>query len=151
MSSTETISFSTINPLRSTIGLRNVKPCIRELTTPNFTRAQFGLTLLAEHLPCAAGGGWGTVRLPLDFNGSWYMHKKFFIVTAILLAVAAGLTASVYAQGPHRGFGPRSGWMLNHLSKELNLTEAQQTQIKNILADERARTKPLMEQLRQNA
>ncbi|HMC30096.1 MAG TPA: Spy/CpxP family protein refolding chaperone [Candidatus Angelobacter sp.] len=78
------------------------------------------------------------------------MHKKFFIMTAILLAVAAGFTASVYAQGPHRGFGHRHGWMLKHMTKELNLTEAQQTQIKNILAGEQTRTKPLMQQLRQN-
>jgi protein CpxP len=78
------------------------------------------------------------------------MHKKFFIVTAILLAVAAGLTVSVYAQGPHSGFGHRKGWMLNHMTNELNLTEAQQTQIKNILADEGTRIKPLMQQLRQN-
>ena len=78
------------------------------------------------------------------------MHKKFFIVTAIVLAVAAGLTASVYAQGPHRGFGHRSGWMLNHMTKELNLTEEQQSQVKSILDGERSRTKPLMEQLRQN-
>jgi protein CpxP len=78
------------------------------------------------------------------------MHKKFFIITAILLAVAAGLTASVYAQGPHGGFGHRNGWMLTHMTKQLNLTEAQQTQIKNILADERTRTKPLVQQLRQN-
>src|ERR1051326_4604298 len=78
------------------------------------------------------------------------MHKKFFIVTAIVLAVAAGLTASVYAQVPHHGFGRRHGGMLRHMTQELNLTEAQQTQIKNILADERTRTKPLMQQLRQN-
>jgi|ERR1051326_4398463 Spy/CpxP family protein refolding chaperone len=78
------------------------------------------------------------------------MHKKFFIVTAIVLAVAAGLTASVYAQGPHRGFGHRSGGMLNHMTKELNLTEEQQSQVKSILDGERSRTKPLMEQLRQN-
>src|ERR1051326_4522713 len=78
------------------------------------------------------------------------MHKKFFIVTAIVLAVAAGLTASVYAQGPHRGFGHRSGWMLNHMPRELGLTEAQQTQIKNILDGERTRVKPLRQQLRQN-
>jgi protein CpxP len=78
------------------------------------------------------------------------MHKKFFMITAILLAVAAGLTVSVYAQGPHLGFGHRKGGMLSHMTKELNLTEAQQTQIKNILADERTRTKPLMQQIRQN-
>jgi Spy/CpxP family protein refolding chaperone len=78
------------------------------------------------------------------------MHKKFFIITAILLAVAAGLTATVFAQGPQRGFGQRNGWMLKHMTRELNLTEAQQTQIKGILADARTRTKPLIEQLRQN-
>ncbi|HKD82100.1 MAG TPA: Spy/CpxP family protein refolding chaperone [Candidatus Angelobacter sp.] len=77
------------------------------------------------------------------------MHKKFFIVIAILLAVAAGLTASVSAQAG-RGFGHKQGWMLKRMTKELNLTEAQQTQIKGIMADSRTRTKPLMQQLRQN-
>jgi protein CpxP len=78
------------------------------------------------------------------------MHKQFFIVTAIVLAVAAGLTATVYAQGPHREFSHRHGGMLQKMTRELNLTEAQQTQIRNILADERTRTKPLREKLRQN-
>jgi periplasmic protein CpxP/Spy len=40
--------------------------------------------------------------------------------------------------------------MFKHMAKQLNLTEAQQTQIKSIMAEERAKTKPLMEQLRQN-
>jgi Spy/CpxP family protein refolding chaperone len=40
--------------------------------------------------------------------------------------------------------------MLNHMTKELNLTEEQQSQVKSILDGERSRTKPLMEQLRQN-
>jgi periplasmic protein CpxP/Spy len=78
------------------------------------------------------------------------MHKKFFIVTAIVLAAAAGLTVSVYAQGAQRGFAHPHGRMLRHMTRELNLTDAQQTQIKNILADERTRTKPLREKLRQN-
>ncbi|HZD93874.1 MAG TPA: Spy/CpxP family protein refolding chaperone [Candidatus Sulfotelmatobacter sp.] len=78
------------------------------------------------------------------------MHKKFFTTTVILLAVAAGLTASVFAQGPQPGVGHKSGWMLKHMTRELNLTEAQQTQIKGILADSRTRTKPLTQQLRQN-
>lgn len=78
------------------------------------------------------------------------MHKKFFITTAILLAVAAGLTASVFAQGPHRGTGHRNGWMLKYMTRELNLTEAQQTRIKGIMADGRTRTRPLLQQLRQN-
>ena len=79
------------------------------------------------------------------------MHKKFFILTAIVLAVAAGLTASVYAQGPQRGFGHRHGGMLQKMTRELNLNEAQQGQIKTILTDEETRTKPLREKLRQNA
>jgi len=78
------------------------------------------------------------------------MHKKFFIATAIVLAVAAGFTASVYAQGVQRGFGHWHGRMVQHMTRELNLSDAQQTQIKNIMADERARTAPLSEKLRQN-
>ena len=78
------------------------------------------------------------------------MHKKFFMVTAILLAVAAGLTASVSAQEPRRGFRHQHGWMLQHMTQELNLTGAQQTQIKSILADERTKIAPLMQQMRQN-
>src|SRR5947209_156110 len=78
------------------------------------------------------------------------MHRKFLITIAVLLAVAAGLTGSVFAQGPQHGFRHRNGGMLQHMAKALNLTEAQQTQIKGILSDERTRTKPLMQQLRQN-
>ncbi|MBZ5504170.1 MAG: Spy/CpxP family protein refolding chaperone [Acidobacteriia bacterium] len=78
------------------------------------------------------------------------MHKKFFIITAILLAVAAGLATSASAQRHGRGFDRHSGWMLKHMTKELNLTEAQQTQIKSIMADGKTRTMPLMQQLRQN-
>jgi protein CpxP len=40
--------------------------------------------------------------------------------------------------------------MLKHMTKQLNLTAAQQTQIKGILADEKAKIKPMMQQLRQN-
>jgi periplasmic protein CpxP/Spy len=78
------------------------------------------------------------------------MHKKFFIVTAIVLAVAAGL-ASAVAQVTHSGrHGRHSGWMLQRMAAELNLTEAQQAQIKNILQAEKAKTQPLRQQLRQN-
>jgi Spy/CpxP family protein refolding chaperone len=73
------------------------------------------------------------------------MKKRVFIVIAIVLAVAAGLTASVAAQG-HR----HQGWILRHMTKELNLTDAQQTQIKGILAAEKSKTQPLMKQLRDN-
>jgi len=40
--------------------------------------------------------------------------------------------------------------MLKHMTRQLNLTEAQQTQIKGIMADEKTKIKPMMQQLRQN-
>ena len=78
------------------------------------------------------------------------MHKKFFITAVILMAVAAGLATAASAQRPGKDFGGHSGWMLKHMAKQLNLTDAQQTQIKSIMADGKTRTKPLMQQLRQN-
>jgi protein CpxP len=78
------------------------------------------------------------------------MKKKVFIVIAMVLAAAAGLTISVATQGPHGRFGRHEGWMLHRLTKELNLTEAQQTQIKGILAVEKSKTQPLMKQMHDN-
>jgi Spy/CpxP family protein refolding chaperone len=84
------------------------------------------------------------------------MNKKilFLAVTAIILAVAAGIGGTVFAQGPHRGSGPgferHGGWMLRHMTKELNLTTDQQAQIKSIMQAERGKIHPLIEQLRQN-
>ena len=78
------------------------------------------------------------------------MHKKSIILAAILMALAAGLATTAYAQHRGMGFGRNNGWMLKHMTKQLNLTEAQQTQIKGILADEKTRIKPMMQQLRQN-
>jgi Spy/CpxP family protein refolding chaperone len=75
------------------------------------------------------------------------MNKKFFIVTAIVLAVAAGLAASAMAQGRHGRFAHHDGWMLRHMTKELNLTDAQQGQIKTILQAEKTKIQPLMKQL----
>ncbi|HZU29870.1 MAG TPA: Spy/CpxP family protein refolding chaperone [Candidatus Angelobacter sp.] len=76
------------------------------------------------------------------------MNKRFFVVAAILLAVAAGLATSASAL-PGRGFGHRRG-MLARMTKALNLTEAQQTQIKGIMTQEKGKIKPLTQQLRQN-
>jgi protein CpxP len=78
------------------------------------------------------------------------MSRKSIILVAILMAVAAGLATSAFAQHAGMGFGRHNGWMLKHMTKQLNLTEAQQTQIKNIMADEKTKIKPLMQQLRQN-
>lgn len=83
------------------------------------------------------------------------MNKKFFLgVSAIILVVAAGMAGTVLAQGPGRNFGPgfghHGGWMLRHMTKELNLTADQQTQIKGILQTEKGKMQPMMQQLRQN-
>lgn len=76
------------------------------------------------------------------------MKRSFFIVVAIVMAVAAGLAVSALAQGRGR-FGP-DGRMLRHMTRKLNLTEAQQSQIKGILQTERGKIQPLTQQLRQN-
>lgn len=83
------------------------------------------------------------------------MNKKLFLIpVALILAVAAaGLAGTVYAQGPGHGpgFGRRhGGFMLKHMAKQLNLTDAQQGQIKTIMQGERAKMQPLNQQLRQN-
>jgi len=78
------------------------------------------------------------------------MSRKSIIFVAILMAVAAGLATSAFAQHRHMGFGRHNGWMLKRMTKQLNLTEAQQTQIKGIMADEKTKIKPMMQQLRQN-
>ena len=78
------------------------------------------------------------------------MHKKSIILAAIFMALAAGLATTAFAQHRGMGFGRNNGWMLKHMTKQLNLTEAQQTQIKGIMAGEKTRIKPMMQQLRQN-
>jgi Spy/CpxP family protein refolding chaperone len=78
------------------------------------------------------------------------MHKKSIILAAILMALAAGLATTAFAQHRGMGFGRHNDWMLKHMAKQLNLTAAQQTQIKGIMADEKTKIKPMMQQLRQN-
>ncbi|HEV7676117.1 MAG TPA: Spy/CpxP family protein refolding chaperone [Candidatus Angelobacter sp.] len=78
------------------------------------------------------------------------MHKKSIIFAAILMALAVGLATTAFGQHRGMGFGRNNGWMLKHMAKQLNLTEAQKTQIKGIMAGEKSKIKPMMQQLRQN-
>lgn len=84
------------------------------------------------------------------------MHKKFLVVAgALVLAAVAGLAGTLMAQGPGggpgMGFGHRhGGWMLHRMARELNLTDAQQAQIKTIMQTEKTKVQPLMQELRQN-
>jgi periplasmic protein CpxP/Spy len=79
------------------------------------------------------------------------MRKKFFLVTAGVLALAAGLSAAVTeAVAQNHGKHGREGKMLQRMTEQLNLTEDQQAQIKTILQTEKSKIQPLRQQLRQN-
>ena len=75
------------------------------------------------------------------------MQRKLLL--AVLLATLTGLAATMFAQG-HGMRNGRRGWMLQRMTKELNLTEAQQQQVKTILQTERGKIQPTMQQLHQN-
>jgi Spy/CpxP family protein refolding chaperone len=77
------------------------------------------------------------------------MRQKFFIVTALVLALAAGLAAAGIDQQTSNK-NHHHGLMLAHLTQELNLTADQQTHIKTILETQKAKMQPLRQQLRQN-
>lgn len=79
------------------------------------------------------------------------MYKRFFMVTAVVLALAAGLSAAVTAAlAQNHGKHGRDGRMLQRMTEQLNLTDAQQAQIKTILQTEKTKIQPLRQQLRQN-
>src|SRR4051812_32217801 len=76
---------------------------------------------------------------------------------ALALAAALALTAAAFARqeghhgpggpppgGPH---GPHGGSLVEHLTRALNLTDAQQAQVRQIEDSLRESTKPLQEQL----
>jgi protein CpxP len=85
------------------------------------------------------------------------MRLKRTKLIAFALAMAAGLTltAAVFARqeghhgpgGPGGGPGGPHGSMAEHLARELNLTDAQKAQAKQIEDSLRESTKPLHEQL----
>jgi protein CpxP len=79
------------------------------------------------------------------------MYKRFFMVTAVVLALAAGLSAAVTAVvAQSQGKQDHQGRMLQRMTEQLNLTEAQQAQIKTILQTQKSKIQPLRQQLRQN-
>ena len=71
--------------------------------------------------------------------------KKFWISTAIVAALGASL---VFAQAAQHGERGDHGFMGGRMAKALNLTDAQQAQIKSIMQAEKPKMQPLMEQLR---
>jgi Spy/CpxP family protein refolding chaperone len=75
------------------------------------------------------------------------MQRKLLL--AALLAAMTALGATMFAQGHSMRHG-RRGWMLQLMTKELNLTEAQQQQVRTILQTEKGKIQPIMQQLHQN-
>ena len=87
------------------------------------------------------------------------LKRTKFIAFALALAAALALTAAVaFARqeghhgpggpgGPGGPHGPHGGSMVEHLTRELNLTDAQKAQVKQIEDSFRESTKPLHEQL----
>ena len=70
-------------------------------------------------------------------------HIRILTIAAAVLLVAA----AAIAEGRH-GYGGPGGF--RHMLKQLDLTSAQQDQVKAIWAKEKPSLQPLMQQLRQN-
>jgi periplasmic protein CpxP/Spy len=68
------------------------------------------------------------------------------IGAAVILAVAAAIAQGMHGQGPGGGFNH----MLEFFTDYLDLTSAQQAQVKAIWEKEKPTLKPLMQQMRQN-
>ena len=82
--------------------------------------------------------------------------KKITIVSAVVAAVTVGAII-VVAQVSHRGkfanhfqgFADHHEKIVEHLSTELKMTDAQVTQAKQIIADAKPRFEPLFERLKE--
>ena len=71
-------------------------------------------------------------------------HIRILTIGAAVLLVAA----AAIAEGRHGYGGPGGGF--RHMLKQLDLTSAQQDQVKAIWAKEKPALQPLMQQMRQN-
>jgi periplasmic protein CpxP/Spy len=72
------------------------------------------------------------------------------VVAAALVVVLAGAVAISQTLKPARyGRGMHGGHMLGFFARQLDLTDAQRSQMKQIMAQEKPTVKPLMQQLAQ--
>lgn len=70
------------------------------------------------------------------------------VALAVVLVAAVGVSQTVVKTHAHRGFG-FEGRMLGFMTDYLDLTEAQQVQVKQIMVTERPNVTPLVQQLAQ--
>lgn len=84
------------------------------------------------------------------------MRSKFWMVAVAMFAlVLGGVAALSYAQEsatstPQKAWHGRHGRHMGYLARELNLTDAQKTQIKQIFQANKANGLPLMQQMAAN-
>lgn len=80
------------------------------------------------------------------------MKKIIFALVAVMsLSVGSILVFAQRGGGDFgRGNGGRGGFMFGRMAKELNLTEEQKTQIKQIMETEKSKVQPIFESLKEN-
>ena len=80
------------------------------------------------------------------------MKTKLMVVASVMALLLCGATILAYAQGPGpEGFGgPGHGHGFGFMARELDLTDAQKTQIKTIMQANKASMKTVMQQMAQN-
>jgi periplasmic protein CpxP/Spy len=76
-------------------------------------------------------------------------HTKLIVVLAMALAAAVAVSQTVNKTG-HMGGGFPFGHTLGFFADYLDLTNAQQTQVKDILAKQKPAIQPLMDQFKQS-
>lgn len=77
-------------------------------------------------------------------------HITIMAVTLALALAGAVAVSQTVNRGQMHGDGMFSGHMLNFFTKYLNLTDAQQAQVKEILAKEKPTIQPLVQQMAQS-
>lgn len=81
--------------------------------------------------------------------------KKIIFAAVALLSLSIG-SIFVFAQRGGgeksfgRGFGKHGGFLFGRMAKELNLTEEQKNQIKQIMETEKSKVQPIFESLKEN-
>lgn len=74
-------------------------------------------------------------------------RSTWLAAAALAFVLVAGLAVSQTVERMHMGHGDFEQHILGFMTRYLDLTDAQQTQVKQIFAEERPRIQPLLEQL----
>ena len=75
------------------------------------------------------------------------MKKRILIIAGLVAVLVAGTAYAVVRRERNRPIVDR---LVNHISRQLNLTDAQRTQVKTILEAERSKVAPLLAEAGKN-